>query len=149
MPPVAPAEYAPVVDSAVTRAVGRHRVERVLALARHLAASDRALVERVFSRERSVADLARAAGVSPRRLQRRVRAVMAHLHHPLFRFAIEHPHLIPDDARAVVTLWARTRASRATLARELDLSYHAVRTRLRDTATLARLWGYGGTGSSE
>lgn len=120
----------------------RRRTERYLELARHLDASDRALVEQVLSRNVSVADLARAAGVSPRALQRRLRAVLEHLRDPLFRFAIEQPDLVPVDARTSVHLWVRTRASRATLARRLGISYHAVRTQLRDTATLARLWGY-------
>ncbi len=131
-----------LATSPPTRRLRRELVLRILDRAAYLAPRDRALLEHVYDRGLSVASLARATGLKPRILQRRLVGLLRRIRHPIFLFLIEKPDLVPDDARPAAELWAFHNLPIRCIARRLGLSLHTVRLSLRDMTTLARLWGY-------
>jgi AraC-like DNA-binding protein len=120
----------------------RHQIQHLLDLARHLPARDRAMIEHVYARGLTVAELARLTRTSPRRIRRRLAAVLQRMRHPLFRFLIEKPDLVPLESRETVVRWTLHHWPMRHIARHRGISVYAVRLELRDATTLARLWGY-------
>ena len=118
-------------------AARREGVERLLELGRVLPAGDRALIEQVFRRGATSAEIARLTGVPPYRMQRRRRLILGRLRHPLYAFAIDHMELIPYSARGTVKLVLFHGMSLRGAARRRGKTLHEVRSHMHTLAVLA------------
>ena len=116
----------------------RGRAEAILDLARSLPPRDRALVEQVFARGSSLAEVARIAGVPPRVMQRRLRILMLRLRDPHFVLLATRPELFPFSARRSGQLFHFRGLSLRQVARRRRKSLHAVRDHLNVVHTLAQ-----------
>src|SRR5262245_61896964 len=82
----------------------RGRVERLLELGVALPARDRALLEQVYRRGASAAELARMLRRKPEHVERRMRRILRRLRHPLFAYAARRMSRIPCSARPTARL---------------------------------------------
>jgi DNA-directed RNA polymerase specialized sigma24 family protein len=130
-------EQRVAADLARRRTDRRDRVERLLALSEHLPPSDRLLLRQVFERGNTVADIARLAGTCPRKLRRRLRALIRRTRDPLFRHFILHQDLLPPPARRSVQLHILQGKSLRAAADLTGHSLHQVRQHLLIARTLA------------
>ncbi|MGD9689336.1 MAG: hypothetical protein AB7K52_08000 [Phycisphaerales bacterium] len=88
---------------------------------------ERAIITSVYDHGRSLGEIAAIAGIAPRTLGRRVRAITRRLLDPAFPFVLGRRHEWTPTVRAIATeTIIRGRSVRA-VARELGLTYHVVR----------------------
>lgn len=108
----------------------RDQVEQILALAQHLGAQDKLLVEQVFKHGLSVTDVARLLGQRPRTVQKRVKNLVEHMQSPLFRFLVVSPESLSPGTRRVAEAVVLKRMSLRKAAVVLGLRLHQVRGQL-------------------
>ncbi len=108
----------------------RRASEVTLGLAEHLGRPDRALVRGVYDRGLSAADIARAAGAPPRRLQRRLNVVMDRLASAAYRQVLAQGGDWPAARRRIATAVIVHGLSQRDAASQLKLSLHTVRREL-------------------
>ena len=109
------------------RAQERCSVERLLERAEYLDPPERLLLEQILCGGVAVEHLARLAGTEPRKLQRKVRRLIAALGHPNAEWIVRHGHKLAGLQRQIaIRLWMQGLSLRQT-ARRLDLSLHDVR----------------------
>ena len=124
------------------RDLRRTAAERLLDAADHLPPADRLLLRHVYDRGAPITELARATGVCPRSLQKRVARLVRRTREPLFRFLCAHGDTLPPDTRRLAALVAHRGLSQRAAARHAGVSLHTLRGALRDARTLARTWGF-------
>lgn len=101
--------------------------DRLLHRSAFLDAADRALLEQVIGRGASPTELARAANLSPRSVQRRVQRLAQRLSDPEVESVLRQADHWPAQTAAVgLALWVKGWTQRQT-AQRLNLSLHRVR----------------------
>jgi len=105
----------------------REHVERLLRLAEHLAPSDRSLIEGIYNRGMSAAELARAAGVQPTTIRRRARRLLNRMAGSMYRFVLANRERWPKRRRDVADLIYLQGVGQRETAAALNCSLHEVR----------------------
>jgi len=105
----------------------RSFAERVVDLADHLPASDRALLRGIYDRGMSAAEFARAIGQRPRTVRRRVHRLLSRVTSPAFQFVLRSAGRWPERRRRVGTLVFLHGCSIRGTARQLGVSQHRIR----------------------
>lgn len=108
----------------------RLSIDHILEHARHLAAGDRALIEGVYLRGMSAAELARAAGKEPGTVRKRLARVVRRMSSPIFRFVVRHKSQWPPERAAIADAVILRGLSQRTAAMTLGLGVHRVRREL-------------------
>jgi DNA-directed RNA polymerase specialized sigma24 family protein len=105
----------------------RDAVEHMLRLADQLPPAERSLVQAVYDRGLSAADLARAAGSPPWALRRRLRRILSRIASPAFSTVLRLEHDWPPRRRAVArAVWIEGLSQRDAV-RSTGCSLHHVR----------------------
>jgi DNA-directed RNA polymerase specialized sigma24 family protein len=105
----------------------RDAVEHMLRLADQLPPAERSLVQAVYDRGLSAADLARAAGLPPWSVRRRLRRILARIASPVFAAVLRLEGDWPPRRRAVArAVWIEGLSQREA-ARSTGLSLHHAR----------------------
>jgi DNA-directed RNA polymerase specialized sigma24 family protein len=120
--------------------------DRILALAPHLKPSERALIEQVYAQGLPVSEVARAAGVSRKQLNRRLSRILRRIRQPRFRFVATRRELLPRQVAAVArhaVLEGRTLRETAALTGQ---SLHRVRQHMQTIDNYQRLVGQQSSG---
>jgi len=94
--PIEPADAARHRARAMSEAAN----DRILALAPYLGDRDRALIEQVYARGQAVAEVARAADVPAKRLNRRLSRILRRIRQPVFQFVATRGDVLPREAAA-------------------------------------------------
>lgn len=105
----------------------RHIAETLVDHARHAAPDDRAVINAIYREGMTVVAVATLRGVNPRRLRRRVRALVANLLSEKFLFVLAHHERWPRRRRTVADACVLQGRSMRAAARHLRVSLHAVR----------------------
>ncbi|MGD9693158.1 MAG: hypothetical protein AB7G17_10245 [Phycisphaerales bacterium] len=106
---------------------GREETERVLALAEHVGAEERALLRAVFEGGVSVGELARVRGCPVRTLRREVRGLVRRVTDPRFVFVLSRREGWGAGRRKVASACVLQGLSLREAAREAGLTLHTVR----------------------
>lgn len=126
-----PADRHAALDAGVEADLRRRRrrdhTARLVERAVWLPPRDRALIEAVFHHGRTVTDLAKLTGDSPRSLRRHVRQLAARLVSPRFLFVVHHRDLWTASRRRVGTACFIEGLSLRAAAGQLGMSLHTVR----------------------
>jgi len=135
----------PLEPAQSTEARRRHlrqaATERILALAPQLAPEDQALVEQVYYHGQPLTRVARAAGVSPKHLNRRLSRVLNRIRQPLFQFVATRGELLPREAAATARRVVLRGESLRQTAHQTGQSLHRVRRHMDTVRAYHRLLG--------
>ena len=112
-------------------------IETLLSRAQHLPPSDQALLEQVLGRGVRTAELARAAGLHPRLVQRRVRYLIARLTDPRVPAILQRCRNWPTRRRKIALRWWLAGQSQPQIAADLGLTIYQVRQHLLAARALA------------
>jgi DNA-directed RNA polymerase specialized sigma24 family protein len=116
-------------------------VDVLLGLGELLGENDRALLEAIYRRGLSAADLARAIRTRPRTIQNRLRRLTCRVNSPIFRLVAGRCDALPPLRREVGERIVLRGESQRTVAAQLGVSLHRVRqelTGLRALGAMAR-----------
>jgi hypothetical protein len=138
------------------------QIDDLLLAARHLPLRDRALIDGVYRQGMSVVQIARASGMRPHSLRRRLRNLVRRLRSPLFRYVMREFALGGADGpstraaatsaagksqrerglsiehrRAIARAVVLDRRSQRQTALDLNITLHRLRRELDRLATLA------------
>jgi DNA-directed RNA polymerase specialized sigma24 family protein len=105
----------------------RDAAERILDLADHLAAPDRALLRGIYDRGMTAADLARVLGRRPRGVRRRVQRLVQRIGSPRFMFIVRNRRRWPKVRRSIAEMVFLQGRSQRDAAETLGLGVHRVR----------------------
>ncbi len=114
----------------------RDLVEVIALRAELLPPRDRALVEAIYREGASAKEVALLAGVSPRSVRRRLRALVQRMLEPRFVFVARSRDAWPRQRRAVATACVLHGLSLREAAKALGLSLHCVRRHMQAVQTL-------------
>jgi len=128
-------EYAADHDQA-RRQQRRRAVEQILDQTHWLGEGEQALVEAVLRDGRSIASVGRAAGVDPRKLQRKYKKIIQRMRTPMFRYVAKNHDLLPRETQAVAKRFFLQGLTQRESAKACGLSLHRVRTLLLMVQTL-------------
>jgi len=120
-----------------SRTLQRGRMENLVSYAEHLEPADRALIESVFERGMSAADLARAMGRDPRHVRRRLKRLITRMSSRPFQFVLRCRDKWPVNQRRVADAIVLRGLTQREAADELDLTLHQVRTYIHAVNVLA------------
>jgi DNA-directed RNA polymerase specialized sigma24 family protein len=121
------------------RAGRRSQVERLLALAEHLAPAEAFLVRQVYEHGLRISDIALQQGVPQSQVRTKLKALVRRMGSPLFVFFAGHRDLIARDAARTADLIICKGVSQRQAARLTGQSLHTVRQHMHTIAALARL----------
>lgn len=108
-------------------------------MARRLPPAERAIMEQVFSRGMSVADIALLTGTPASTLRNRLRRLIARVRSPLYVFLDAQADLLPHDVRRTAEVMVFQGKSMRRAARDLGVSLHHVRQHVRHLRAMARV----------
>ncbi|MCC7145143.1 MAG: hypothetical protein IT443_01720 [Phycisphaeraceae bacterium] len=129
-------EYAQ--ESLLRRSVDRREgFEQVLALAEHLPAEERMLMDQLFRYGLSFRQVAKLTGQKKWQVHREAEVLLRHMRSPLFRFVAGRRDLFSKKTQRVADVVVLQRRSLRQAAADTGLSLHAVRLRLRELHALA------------
>ena len=123
------------------RALREAAIDRIRHLAPYLPPADRALVEQVYAQGLPVASVARAAGVSPKRLNRRLSRTLNRLRQPLFRFVATRGELLPREVAATARYVVLQGCPLRETAERTGQTLHRVRQHMETVKAYHRLLG--------
>lgn len=118
------------------RREARESAAQILALADLLPAPDRLLLAQVLEEGRSVASLAALMGQKPAALRRRVKGLIARVRSVRYTIVRAHACEWPDRRARVARACVVEGRSMPEAARALGLTYHVVRTQMREIELL-------------
>lgn len=102
-------------------------IDVILQHGRHLAAPDRALIESVYLRGLSAAELARALGREPVVVRRRLARIIRRMSTPAFRFVARNKNGWPLERAAIAEAVILRGLSQRAAAKALGVGVHRVR----------------------
>ena len=105
----------------------RGAVERMLDLAEHLPASDRALLRGIYDRGMTAAELARMLGLRPRGVRARIQRLVERIGSPRFAFIVRNRGRWPRVRRCIAEMVFLQGRSQREAAETLGLGVHRVR----------------------
>jgi DNA-directed RNA polymerase specialized sigma24 family protein len=114
----------------------RESAAQILNLADLLPAPDRLLLAQVLEEGRSVASLAALMGQKPASLRRRVKGLIARVRSTRYAIVRAHASQWPDRRARVARACVIEGRSMPQAARALGLTYHVVRTQMREIELL-------------
>jgi DNA-directed RNA polymerase specialized sigma24 family protein len=114
----------------------RASIDQILQYSRHLAPADRALIEGVYLRGMSAADVARAAGKEPGTMRKRLARAVGRMSSPAFRFVARHRADWPPQRAAIADAVFLRGLSQRSAAMALGLGIHRVRREIDRIRTL-------------
>jgi hypothetical protein len=131
---------SPTIDAATNGALLQRRREEaasIMELAAHLRSADRSLLEAIYERGFTAAQLARAQRRSPRTYCDRVMRLLERMNSPAFRYVLRHAEdWPPQRARIARAVFLRGEGQRRTAA-ALRVSVHRVRREVERIRALA------------
>lgn len=112
-----------------SRSVEQRRAlaERLLRMSEHMTNRDRMLLRSIYDRGLSASELARAVGVHPRTVRRRVQRLVERAASPVFTYVLREREGWPSTMRRVAELVFLEGCSQREAAKRLSVSLHQVR----------------------
>jgi AraC-like DNA-binding protein len=114
-------------------------IDLVLHYSHYVALSDRSLLQNIICKGVPVSSMARAAGMYPRTMHRRVRQLLNRMTTPAFRYVVRNQQDWPQDRKAIAQMVILHGETMRAAARTLHLPIHLVRSevaRIRAQADL-------------
>ena len=102
-------------------------IDVILQHSKHLAPPDRGLIEGVYLRGLSAAELARALGREPEVVRRRLARIIRRISRPLFRHVVRHKNAWPLERAAIAEAVILRGLSQRAAAVLLGVGIHRVR----------------------